>query len=82
MLSRSLTANKYFWHGVEISETEYNHIKEIIANRPTAPDGFGYHLTVDLEWELYELPIIEDEAIDPAELGRTYTESTTLRSEE
>lgn len=61
MLSKSITTNKYFWHGVEITEVEYNNIKSIIDNRPTAPDGYAYRLTVDLEWELYELPIVEED---------------------
>lgn len=56
MLSKSNVTGKCFWHGSEITEAEYNHIKSIIDNRPTAPDGYGYRLTVELEWELYELP--------------------------
>ena len=47
--------------GIEITEAEYNNIKTIIDNRPTAPDGFAYRLTAELEWELYELPVVEDE---------------------
>ena len=46
--------------GIEITEAEYNHIKSVVDNRPTAPDGFGYRLTESLEWELYELPIVEE----------------------
>lgn len=46
--------------GIEITEAEYNHIKTIIDSRPTAPDGFGYRLTENLEWELYELPVVEE----------------------
>lgn len=63
MLSRSLTANKYFWHGVEITETEFNYIKSIIDNRPVAPDGYIYYLTSDLQWELCEIPLIEEDGI-------------------
>lgn len=44
----------------EITESEYNEIREIIRNRPTAPDGYGYRLTEDLQWELYELPTEEE----------------------
>lgn len=40
----------------EITETEYNEIRKIIQNRPTAPEGYAYRLTEYLEWELYELP--------------------------
>lgn len=46
--------------GEEIAEAEYNRIKAIIDNRPTAPIGYGYRLTAELEWELYELPIVEE----------------------
>ena len=51
--------------GVEITEAEYHHLKTIIDNIPKAPTGYGYRLTVELEWELYELPpIMEDEIIN------------------
>ena len=51
---------RYFRNGSEITEAEYNKIREIIRNRPTAPEGYGYRLTESLEWELYELPHAED----------------------
>ena len=60
MLSKSITTNKFYWHGKEITEAEYNHIKSIIDSRPTAEDGFAYRLTAELEWELYELPPVEE----------------------
>ena len=58
-----LAKNKsgFYRDGKEITESEYNRIKAIIDNRPTAPDGYGYRLTADLEWELYELPAEEDD---------------------
>lgn len=64
MLSKSNMTGKHYWHGKEITEAEYNRIKAIIDSRPTAPDGYGYRLTENLEWELYEMPIeeIEEEA--------------------
>ena len=43
--------------GNEITETQYNEILSMLHNRPTAPDGFAYRLTKELEWELYELPV-------------------------
>lgn len=46
--------------GEEITETQYNEILSVLRNRPTAPDGYGYRLTAELEWELYELPIAEE----------------------
>ena len=64
MLTKNDTIGKHYWHGAEITEAEYNHIKSIIDNRPTAPDGYGYRLTAELEWELYEMPVeeVEEEA--------------------
>lgn len=47
--------------GEEISKAEYKEIREIIRNRPTASNGYGYRLTESLEWELYELPPVEAE---------------------
>lgn len=44
----------------EITETKYNEILSILRSRPTAPEGFAYRLTADLQWELYELPIAEE----------------------
>ena len=46
--------------GAEITETEYNHINSLLADRPTAPDGFSYRLSANLEWELYEFPTVDD----------------------
>lgn len=46
--------------GEEITENEYNTILDKINNRPTAPEGFTYRLTAALEWELVELPPIEN----------------------
>lgn len=46
--------------GDEITEDEYNEILDKINNRPTAPEGFTYRLTTALEWELVELPTIEN----------------------
>ena len=55
--------------GAEIAEAEYNNLLEIIHNKPIAESGYDYRLREDLEWELYELPIIptEDEEISDTE---------------
>ena len=55
----------------EISKEEYDRIKAIIDNRPTAPDGFAYRLTAQLEWELYELPT-EPELTETEEKAQAY----------
>lgn len=60
MLSKSNITNQFFWKGSEITESEYNIIFEIIKNKPLPPDGYDYRLTDELEWELYELPIVEE----------------------
>ncbi len=59
-----LSKNKsgFYRDGVKITESEYNRIKAIIDNRPTAHEGYGYRLTESLEWELYELPPAEESA--------------------
>lgn len=46
--------------GDEITEDEYNEILDKINNRPTAPEGFTYRLTTALDWELCELPPIDN----------------------
>ena len=46
--------------GDEITEDEYNKILDKINNRPEAPEGFTYRLTTALDWELYELPPIDN----------------------
>ena len=66
MLSKSITNNKFYWHDEEITEAEYNNILEIIKDKPVAPDGYDYRLTTDLQWELYELPTVEEETDDIA----------------
>lgn len=47
--------------GEEITAEEYHTIMEVIKNAPTAPDGYGYRLKEDLTWELWELPVVEEE---------------------
>lgn len=55
MLSKSNVSKKHYWYGKEITEAEYNHILGILRNKPTAPSGYDYRLTEELEWELYEI---------------------------
>ena len=47
--------------GEELTEAEYSTFLENIHNKPAAPDGYGYRFTDANEWELYELPIVEDD---------------------
>lgn len=55
------TKGKYYRNGVEITEEKYNEILSMLHSRPIAPEGYGYILTESLEWELYELPPVEDD---------------------
>ena len=50
-----------FRDGKSITMEEYDYIQNLICNKPTAPDGYGYKLTDSLEWELYEIPVEDDD---------------------
>ena len=52
---------KYYRDKTEITAEKYNEILTLLRNRPTAPEGYGYRLTESLEWEMYELPAVEEE---------------------
>lgn len=54
--------------GISITKEEYESLISHIHNRPEAEEGYGYRLKEDLTWELYELPIVEDENISGDEL--------------
>ena len=46
---------------IEINQSEYNTIMQKIQNKPSDPDGYQHKLRADtLEWELVELPPIDD----------------------
>lgn len=47
--------------GEEITAEEYSAIMEVLRSAPTAPEGRAYGLKADLTWELYELPVVEEE---------------------
>lgn len=44
--------------GEEITQEEYATLLKIIKTHPIAEDGYEYRLTVNLEWEQFETPII------------------------
>lgn len=50
---------------VEITESEYNAIRETVRNKPTPPEGYDYRLKDDLSWELYKLPLALETDDDP-----------------
>lgn len=43
-----------------ISKDEFDEITEIIQHMPDAPEGFYYRLKDNFEWELCEMPDIEE----------------------
>lgn len=46
----------------ELTDEQTSTIEERLRDRPTAPTGFTYKLRADtLEWELVELPPIEED---------------------
>jgi hypothetical protein len=47
--------------GEEITQKEYQSIREIVRKRPTPAEGFDYKLRTDLTWELVEVPTVEAE---------------------
>ena len=49
--------------GVEISETEYNDIMEVILARPNE-DGKEYKLRTDITWEVFDAPDLEEDPSD------------------
>ena len=51
---------KFYYNGEEITEEKYHAIRSMFRNIPTAPEGFAYRLTKELEWELYEVPVEEE----------------------
>ena len=53
-----------------ISDAEYQAIMDKVNRKPTPPDGYDYRLTVDLEWEMFELPKETDE-LEPDEATKT-----------
>lgn len=58
--------------GEEITEQEYNTILAKINNRPEAPEGYSYRLTIAMEWELVEVPKIEPTAEENIESEEDY----------
>ena len=53
--------NGNFDGGIEINNERYSEIVNALSFIPIAPDGYGYRLKADLTWELYELPVVEEE---------------------
>ena len=64
-------------HGADvgnISDAEYQAITDKVNRKPTPPDGYDYRLTVDLEWEMFELPMETDEPETEADYESAPTE--------
>ena len=52
--------NGHFWHDKPITAEEYAEILAMLRNPPAALEGWAYRLTEGLQWELYELPTVEE----------------------
>ena len=61
MFVKNYTTGKCYSYGKEITAEEYAEIMEMLKNPPIAPDGYAYTLNENLEWELYEVPVLEEE---------------------
>ena len=64
-------------HGADegnISDAEYQVVMDKVSRKPTPPDGYDYRLTVDLEWEMFELPKETDEPETEADYEAALTE--------
>lgn len=46
--------------GEEITESEYNTILSMIHDKPIPPEGYDYHLSADLIWQLYPVTALEN----------------------
>lgn len=64
MICMSSVTGKCYLKNQEITQEEYDRIRAMIAEKPAAPKGFGYRLTDGLEWELYELPTVEETDVE------------------
>ena len=63
---------------VEVNESEYSALKNILQNVPPAPPGYTYRLRADnLEWELNKLPPIEPEPLTDEESLTRYANELT-----
>ena len=52
----------------EIDNATYQNISELLNNKPVPPDKkHDYRLTVELEWELFEISDYDDDTADKAE---------------
>ena len=49
--------NGHFWHGQPVTAEDYERILSMLRNPPAAPEGYGYRLTAELEWDLYALSV-------------------------
>lgn len=57
----SVEARRSHASGIEITAEEYATILDMLRNPPEAPEGYGYRLTEDLQWELEVLPTVDED---------------------
>ena len=56
--------------GEEITEAEYNTILSAIHSKPVDTDTIGYRLTVNMEWEAYDIEPPTDEDVTDADIAQ------------
>lgn len=61
----------------EKATEEYNRLTEVMQSKPIAEIGYDYRLKEDLTWELYELPIIEEEPTEDEATEEDYQNALT-----
>ena len=57
------TIGKYYSYGEEITKGKYDEILTMLKNQPEAPEGFSYYLNALLNWDLYKLPITDEDEV-------------------
>ena len=72
MFVKNYTTGKCYSYGKEISAEEYAEIMNRLKNPPDAPDGYYYTLNEELEWELHEVPVVEEELTETEQKAKAY----------
>jgi hypothetical protein len=74
VISRNSITGKCYRDGSEISTEEYARIRELMRNKPAAPDGYAYRFENET-WVLHEIPPSGDaveELTETEEKARAY----------
>ena len=72
MFVKNYTTGKCYSYGKEVTAEEYTEITDRLKNPPDAPDGYYYTLNEELEWELREVPAVEEELTETEQKAKAY----------